>query len=71
MRHRLADKTYISTGQMLILMFDFIHGHEVIIFTEKNNKPGRGFSDDSLRKKAFIAHQSWICEYSSRRYRIS
>lgn len=35
MSHRLADKTYISTGQMLILMFDFILGNAVIIFTEK------------------------------------
>ncbi|AIW42101.1 hypothetical protein MHB54_14935 [Paenibacillus sp. FSL M7-0802] len=31
MRHRLADKTYISTGKMLILMFDFILGNAVII----------------------------------------
>ncbi|MGO4951070.1 hypothetical protein KAI37_04919 [Paenibacillus sp. S25] len=35
MRHCLADKTYNSIGQMLILMFDFIHGNAVIIFTEK------------------------------------
>ncbi|MDN4081710.1 GerAB/ArcD/ProY family transporter [Paenibacillus polymyxa] len=31
MSHRLANKTYISTGQMLILMFHFILGNAVII----------------------------------------
>lgn len=31
MSHRLADKTYISTGQMLILIFHFILGNAVII----------------------------------------
>ncbi|MGQ3477030.1 GerAB/ArcD/ProY family transporter [Paenibacillus sp. TY11] len=31
MSHRLADKTYISTGQMLIPMFHFLLGNAVII----------------------------------------
>ncbi|KAF6576126.1 hypothetical protein ACYCS5_12840 [Paenibacillus sp. SEL3] len=31
MSHRLADKKYIGTGQMLILMFHFILGDVVII----------------------------------------